>query len=42
LSAFRAKNHELSRRGKPSHRLQRFGYLLDWFAEKLAAPDAAP
>jgi dipeptidyl aminopeptidase/acylaminoacyl peptidase len=35
---FPGENHELSRSGKPSHRLQRFGYLLDWFAEKLATP----
>lgn len=38
---FPGENHELSRSGKPSHRLQRFGYLLDWFAEKLAAPAEA-
>jgi dipeptidyl aminopeptidase/acylaminoacyl peptidase len=35
---FPAENHELSRSGKPSHRLQRFSYILDWCAEKLAAP----
>ena len=35
---FPGENHELSRSGKPSHRLQRFDYLRDWFAEKLAAP----
>jgi dipeptidyl aminopeptidase/acylaminoacyl peptidase len=34
---FPGENHELSRSGKPSHRVQRFGYILDWFAEKLAA-----
>jgi dipeptidyl aminopeptidase/acylaminoacyl peptidase len=34
------EHHELSRSGKPSHRLQRFGYILDWFADKLAAPAA--
>jgi dipeptidyl aminopeptidase/acylaminoacyl peptidase len=38
---FPGENHELSRSGKPSHRLQRFGYILDWFAEKLAAPAEA-
>jgi dipeptidyl aminopeptidase/acylaminoacyl peptidase len=32
---FPGENHELSRSGKPSHRGQRFGYILDWFAEKL-------
>jgi dipeptidyl aminopeptidase/acylaminoacyl peptidase len=35
---FPGENHELSRSGKPSHRLQRSGYILDWFAEKLASP----
>jgi dipeptidyl aminopeptidase/acylaminoacyl peptidase len=35
---FPGENHELSRRGKPSHRVQRFGYILDWCAAKLAAP----
>jgi dipeptidyl aminopeptidase/acylaminoacyl peptidase len=38
---FPGENHELSRSGKPSHRLQRFSYILDWFAEKLAAPAEA-
>lgn len=33
---FPGENHELSRSGKPSHRVQRFSYILDWFAEKLA------
>jgi dipeptidyl aminopeptidase/acylaminoacyl peptidase len=33
---FPAENHELSRSGKPSHRLQRFDYILNWLAEKLA------
>jgi dipeptidyl aminopeptidase/acylaminoacyl peptidase len=37
FARFPGENHELSRSGKPSHRLQRFGYILDWFAEKLAA-----
>jgi dipeptidyl aminopeptidase/acylaminoacyl peptidase len=32
---FPGENHELSRSGKPSHRVQRFGHILDWFAEKL-------
>jgi hypothetical protein len=32
------ENHELSRSGKPSHRVQRFGYILNWFAEKLMTP----
>jgi dipeptidyl aminopeptidase/acylaminoacyl peptidase len=38
---FPGENHELSRSGKPSHRLQRFGYLLDWFSDKLTAPAKA-
>jgi len=32
---FPGENHELSRSGKLSHRIQRFGYILDWFAAKL-------
>jgi dipeptidyl aminopeptidase/acylaminoacyl peptidase len=35
---FPGENHELSRSGKPSHRVQRFGYILDWFAAKLSTP----
>jgi dipeptidyl aminopeptidase/acylaminoacyl peptidase len=31
---FPGENHELSRSGKPSHRVQRFDYILDWFAAK--------
>ena len=38
---FPGEVYGLSRSGKPSHRLQRFGYLLDWCAEKLATPAAA-
>src|SRR5215510_2725694 len=41
LVRFPGENHELSRSGKPSHRVQRFGYILDWFAEKLGSPAAA-
>jgi dipeptidyl aminopeptidase/acylaminoacyl peptidase len=41
LVRFPGENHELSHSGKPSYRLQRFGYLLDWFGEKLAAPAEA-
>lgn len=33
---FPGENHELSRAGKPSHRVQRFEHILGWFAEKLA------
>jgi dipeptidyl aminopeptidase/acylaminoacyl peptidase len=38
---FPGENHELSRSGKPSHRLQRYGYILEWFAAKLAPPAEA-
>lgn len=38
LVRFPGENLELSRSGKPSHRVQRFGYILDWFAAKLVAP----
>ena len=33
---FPDENHELSRSGKPRHRLERFRFILDWFAERLA------
>jgi len=33
---FPDENHELSRSGKPRHRLARFRFILDWFAERLA------
>ena len=29
---FPDENHEMSRAGKPRHRLERYRYLLDWFA----------
>ena len=32
---FPGENHNLSRSGKPSHRVQRFRAILDWFEEKL-------
>ena len=35
---FPGENHELSRSGKPTHRLRRFGHILDWCAEKLMTP----
>jgi dipeptidyl aminopeptidase/acylaminoacyl peptidase len=28
---FPGENHELSRNGKPSHRIQRFDHILEWF-----------
>ncbi len=36
---FPGENHELSRSGSPVHRVQRAELLLDWFADKLSAPD---
>jgi acylaminoacyl-peptidase len=30
---FPDENHELSRSGKPRHRLERFRIILDWFAK---------
>ncbi|MEM9039488.1 MAG: prolyl oligopeptidase family serine peptidase, partial [Actinomycetota bacterium] len=35
---FPGEGHELSRSGSPIHRVQRGEIILDWFAEKLAAP----
>jgi dipeptidyl aminopeptidase/acylaminoacyl peptidase len=32
---FPDENHEMSRSGKPRHRLERFRYVLDWFAKYL-------
>lgn len=32
---FPGENHELSRSGRPRHRLQRFEAILDWFGRKL-------
>jgi len=41
---FPDENHELSRSGKPRHRLERFRIILDWFAKHVtpAAPGGAP
>ena len=36
---FPDENHELSRSGKPRHRLERFRIILDWFTKRLA-PEA--
>jgi dipeptidyl aminopeptidase/acylaminoacyl peptidase len=33
---FPQENHELSRAGKPRHRLERFKYLLEWFGKYLS------
>jgi len=32
---FPDENHEMSRSGKPRHRLERYRYILDWFAKHL-------
>ena len=32
---FPGENHEMSRSGKPRHRLERFRHILDWFAKYL-------
>ncbi len=37
---FPDENHELSRNGKPRHRLERFRFILEWFAKYLQ-PEAA-
>ena len=38
---FPDETHEMSRSGKPRHRLERFRYILDWFARYLH-PEATP
>jgi dipeptidyl aminopeptidase/acylaminoacyl peptidase len=35
LVRFPDENHELSRSGKPRHRLERFRIMLEWFAKYL-------
>jgi dipeptidyl aminopeptidase/acylaminoacyl peptidase len=35
LVRFPDENHELSRSGKPLHRLERFRIILDWFGKYL-------
>lgn len=32
---FPDENHELSRNGRPRHRIERFGFILDWFNQYL-------
>jgi dipeptidyl aminopeptidase/acylaminoacyl peptidase len=39
---FPDENHELSRSGKPRHRLERFRIILDWFGKYLAPVTSAP
>lgn len=36
---FPDENHELSRSGKPRHRLERFRIILEWFAKYLQKPE---
>jgi dipeptidyl aminopeptidase/acylaminoacyl peptidase len=36
LVRFPDENHELSRSGKPRHRLERFEIILEWFTKRLA------
>ena len=36
---FPGENHEMSRAGKPRHRLERFRHILEWFAGHLGGPD---
>jgi acylaminoacyl-peptidase len=38
---FPDENHELSRSGRPRHRLERFRYILDWFAKHLQPEQVA-
>lgn len=38
---FPDESHELSRSGRPRHRLERFQHLLDWF-EKYLTPEGVP
>lgn len=35
LCMFRGENHELSRSGKPKHRIRRLGEITDWFSRYL-------
>jgi dipeptidyl aminopeptidase/acylaminoacyl peptidase len=38
LVRFPDENHDLSRTGRPRHRLERFRIILDWFGRHLGAP----
>jgi dipeptidyl aminopeptidase/acylaminoacyl peptidase len=38
---FPDEDHELSRAGRPRHRLERFRLILDWFARYLQPAGAA-
>jgi dipeptidyl aminopeptidase/acylaminoacyl peptidase len=35
LIVFPGENHDMSRSGSPSHRVERFGYVLEWWARRL-------
>ena len=37
---FPGENHEMSRSGKPRHRLERFRHILEWFARHLGSAQA--
>lgn len=39
---FPDENHELSRSGRPRHRLERFRFILEWFARHLHPAPAPP
>jgi len=41
---FPGENHEMSRTGKPRHRLERFRHILEWFGGYLGkrSPTATP
>jgi dipeptidyl aminopeptidase/acylaminoacyl peptidase len=36
---FPDEGHDMSRAGKPHHRLDRFRFILEWFASHLDPPD---
>ena len=42
LLIFPGENHELSRSGRPRHRVQRFDAILDWWARHLPVSRAIP
>jgi len=39
---FPDENHEMSRSGKPRHRLERFRFILEWFAKYLRPEPVEP
>ena len=42
LLLFPAEGHELSRSGRPRHRLQRFQHILRWWSEHLPVDEGSP